>query len=374
MNRSKNILICPLEWGLGHASRMIPLARRLQELNNNIYVASGEEHLALFRAELQGITCINFGGFKPRYSRKIPQYLWLLFKIPALIFHIISEHQRIKKIIYSNAIDIIISDNRFGLWNSKITSVYVTHMPRVPFPVRFRFLEPVGMMLHRMIIKKYDFCFIPDLPGNLNLSGRLSHGLNLPGNVRFTGILSRFSNAEKFPDSKSGGHITVILSGPEPQKQILKDNLIMHLQEEAEEICIFEGKPLIGGETGRIGNITLYSHLPAPRMKEIIEGSKAIICRSGYTSIMELVSMNCTALIIPTPGQTEQEYLADYLSAKGWFSTVRQDQINAGFQIPPAKIFLQSEINRQSPLLLNAALDELLKKDHKSRESGKSGE
>jgi hypothetical protein len=348
---------------------MIPVARKLREMNHNVIIASGEEHLSLFRNELPGLNYITFRGFSPGYSRILPQYFFLLFKIPSLIYHIIAEHHRLKKIIKEESIDIVISDNRFGLWNRKITSVYVTHMPLIPFPKFFKFLEPVGVLIHRIIIKKYSLCFIPDLPGDLNLSGRLSHGVSLPGNTRFIGILSRFvfpeksrsENPVRFP------HNTVILSGPEPQKGILKLKLMRLLKDAQPETIIFEGKPGKSGEITRTGNITLYSHLPSFRMKEIIEESENIITRSGYSTIMDLASLNCSALLIPTPGQTEQEYLGEYLSGKGWFYTLSQDAIGSGIAFPKKDELIPAEINRQSSLLLSEAINELLEKQHKKR-------
>ena len=115
-----------------------------------------------------------------------------LFKTPLLLFHIFREHFRLKRIISEYSIDIVISDNRFGLWNRKIKTVYITHMPLIPFPKPLQFLEFIGISLHRVIIRKYSFCFIPDLPGEINVTGRLSHGIRLPDNVRYIGILSRF--------------------------------------------------------------------------------------------------------------------------------------------------------------------------------------
>ena len=352
---------------MGHAARMIPLASKLRELNNNVIIASGEEHLSLFRNELPGLTYINFTGFKTRYSRFFPQYLSLLFKIPALLYHIIVEHHKLRRIIAEYAVDIIISDNRFGLWNRKVITVYVTHMPLIPLPKYLKFIEPLGVYLHRQIIKKYSLCFIPDLPGNLNLSGRLSHGLKLPDNVRYIGILSRFiepeqpndENPVKFP------HNTVILSGPEPQREILKQKLVILLKDKEPITVMFEGKPGNRGEIARNENIIFYSHLPAYRMKGIITSSDSIITRAGYTTLMELVSLNCTALIIPTPGQTEQEYLAEYLSEKGWFYTLSQDEIKAGMSIRKEKAFCHGELNRQSSILLTEALKDLLEKNHK---------
>jgi UDP-N-acetylglucosamine transferase subunit ALG13 len=373
LNKNKNILICPLEWGLGHAARMIPIAKKLREMNYNVIIASGDDHLALFRNELSGLSYINFGGFKPGYSRYLPQYLHLLFKIPELIYYIISDHHKLKKIIADYRIDIVISDNRFGLWNKNVTSVYVTHMPLIPLPKPLKFLEPVGVYLHRKIIEKYNFCLIPDLPGDINLTGRLSHGIKLPGNVRFVGILSRFNDTELASrDPLKLTHNTVILSGPEPQREILKQKLIHILKDKYPTTIMLEGKPAQRGEIEKIGNIAFYNHLPASRMRGIIEDSEIIISRSGYTTIMELISLKCTALIIPTPGQTEQEYLAEYLSQKGWFTTISQNEINEGISLIPGKMKWENEFNRESNLLLGEVLMELSEENHKQGQSKKT--
>jgi UDP:flavonoid glycosyltransferase YjiC (YdhE family) len=370
LTKSLNILICPLEWGLGHAARMIPLARKLLEMNHKVIIGSGEEHLSLFRKELPGLLLINFPGFKPRYSRFFPQYLSLLFKTPLLLYHIVAEHHKLKKILNENAVDIIISDNRFGLWNRRVTCVYITHMLLIPFPRPFEFLESIGVAFHQKIIKKYSYCFIPDLPGDLSLTGRLSHSLKLPDNVRFIGILSRFINTPQIATFRKSDHTTVILSGPQPQREMLREKLIALLKNKETKTIMFEGNPDRSGNNDMIGNIFFYSHLPGPRMREIIESSRNIIARSGYTSIMELVSLNCTALIIPTPGQTEQEYLAKYLSEKGWFNTVGQDELSDGISFGPCKPIPYEEINRQSGILLDKALREVLEKHHKEAETG----
>ncbi len=335
-------------------------------MNNNIIIGSGEEHLSLFRKELPGLEFINFPGFKPGYSRFLPQYLYLLFKIPLLLYHITAEHYRLGRIIRENAIDVVISDNRFGLWNRKITSVYVTHMPLIPFPGPLRFLEPIGVLLHRIIIKKYTLCFVPDLPGDLNLSGRLSHNIKLPDNLRYIGILSRFDFPDQNADENPAEfpHNTVILSGPEPQKEILKTKLTALLKDVKPMTVMFAGKPGKGDGILKNGNIILYNHLPAPLMKIIIKSSNYIISRSGYTTIMELISLNCPALLIPTPGQTEQEYLAEYLSEKKWFYTVSQLDLKAGIPLISDKPGWPAGIVAQSSILLTKALEELLEKYH----------
>jgi UDP-N-acetylglucosamine transferase subunit ALG13 len=362
-----NILISPLEWGLGHATRMIPLAKKLTEMNNNIFIASGDEHLMLLQNELPGLSFIRFPGFKPGYSRFLPQYLALLLKIPELLYHITREHFALKRIICDHSIDIVISDNRFGLWNRNITTVYVTHMPLIPFPKSVRFLEFLGIAIHKMVIKKYSLCFIPDLPGGFNLSGRLSHGIKLTENSRFIGILSRFTSSDASPEENSikFQHNTVILSGPEPQREILKEKLIGILKNSETRTIMLGGNPVRTGEMATIGNITLYEHLPSSGLKEIIKGSKNIISRSGYTTIMDLICLNCSALLIPTPGQTEQEYLAEYLSEKGWFSSITQQKLNVSISFNPVKTVSYSEILSQSENLLTKALQDLMEKHQK---------
>jgi predicted glycosyltransferase len=369
LNKSYNILICPLEWGLGHAARMVPLARVLREMNHNIIIGSGEEHISFFRNEMPGTTCIDFRGFKPVYSGIFPQYLTLLLKTPIILYHIVREHIHLKKIIRQYSIDIVISDNRFGLWNRNITSVYVTHMPLIPFPKPFRFLEFIGIILHRSFIKKYTFCYIPDLPGEVNVSGRLSHGMKLPLNVRYIGILSRFeNNLSASPESRKSEHNTVVLSGPEPQRNILKQKLVLLLKDKKPDTFILGGKPALKREINISGNITYYNHLPVSEMAEMMRSSIAVITRSGYTTIMELISLSCSALLIPTPGQTEQEYLAEYLAEKGWFLTVPQRKLNGELTFPKGKIGCSGEIIGESRILLKKALEELLEYQHRKRQ------
>jgi uncharacterized protein (TIGR00661 family) len=361
LKAQKNILICPLEWGLGHAGRMIPVAKRLRELNNVVYIGAGNEIRQFFRNELDGLEYIEFGGFRPSYSAYLPQYFIMLLKLPLLIYHIISEHYKLKRLISRYKIDIVISDNRFGLWNKKIKSVYVTHQLTIPFPEHFRFLEWTGSAFHRFIIGKYDKCLIPDLPGDINFTGRLSHIVNIPANAEYIGILSRFNNIISLSGNKyDHPYNTLILSGPEPQRGIFRELVVKQLTGASRKLIVLEGRPEDAGESSASGNTSSFSHLPPGEMKRIITGSEGIILRAGYTSVMELVSMNCTALLVPTPGQTEQEYIAEYLAGKGWFSTVRQRDLKSGISLPTDRGSLPHGILEESVGLLEKALKEIL--------------
>ena len=316
----------------------------------------------LFRNELPGLSYIQFRGFKPGYSRFLPQYMALLFQTPLLLYHIVYEHFRLRSIIRRYSIDIVISDNRFGLWSRKVKSVYITHMPLIPFPEPLRFMEFLGVLMHRAVIRRYSLCFIPDLPGEPNVSGRLSHGIKLPANVRYIGILSRFnsSGTSILKNPSPFRHNTVILSGPEPQREILKQKLVTLLRDKEPDTVFLEGKPGITKHVVRSDNIIIFNHLPSAEMQEIISSSDTIITRPGYSTIMELISLDCSALLIPTPGQTEQEYLAEFLSEKGWFSYCCQGKIKDSILPPPNKGVHSGEMIKESGILLLKALQELL--------------
>ena len=318
--------------------------------------------MKLFREELPGLTHIHFPGFKPGYSQFLPQYIPLLLKTPLLLFHIFREHYRLKRIISEYSIDLVISDNRFGLWNRKIKTVYITHMPLIPFPKPFQFLEFIGINLHRVIIRKFSLCFVPDLPGEINFTGRLSHGIRIPQNVRYIGILSRFQGtvqqSSRYPVPFR--HNTVILSGPEPQRSVFRKLVLKLLCDEKNLTLILEGKPGTGNEITMSDNFAFCNHLSSPEMQQMILSSEKIITRAGYSTIMELLSLNCPALLVPTPGQTEQEYLADYLSSKGLFSSCIQTNLKEGLTGNPGTEAWPAEINKQSYVLLNKALNELL--------------
>ena len=363
MNKKLNILICPLGWGLGHAGRMIPVALRLREMGHRIYFGAEERHLVFLESELPGATLIKFPGFKPGYSRLLPAYIVLLLKIPFLIYNTISEHFKVKRIIKDHSIDILISDNRFGLWNKDIKTVYVTHMPVIPFPGVFRFLECIGIKIHSAIIRRYSFCFIPDLPGSVNFTGRLTHSTTLPDNARFIGVLSRFigSESQGTENNFSFRHNCVIISGPPPQSEILRKKLIQVLMGRQPVTIFLGGKPEGSAEMVRSDNIMYYNHLPTDAMKTMIGQSEDIIARAGYSTIMDLICLKKSALLIPTPRQTEQEYLSRYLSGKGWFSYISQKEISNELKFNGSReINWSDDIKVQSRLLLERALNEML--------------
>ncbi len=341
------ILISPLNWGFGHAGRMIPLARELQRRGNEVVFGADARLLPLIECELPGIKLIEIPGLDIRYSRILPQYVCIFLQLPLILLSAVREHNLLKRLAREIKPSVIISDNRFGFCHSKIFSVYVTHQLRIPFPRFLRFMEPFGAWLHRRIISRFDLCLVPDYPGPVNLSGRLSHDIKLLNNTHYMGPLSRFrvtpvpellsgsivtpvpellsgSAASALPDSNiTPGHpiCSLILSGPEPQRSILLEKVSGALR--GVQLYVLSATPVqVAGS--RDHGITLITKPDAGTMRDLVSRSTMVIARAGYTSVMELVSLGKGAVLIPTPGQTEQEYLGEYLNGHHAFITVKQ--------------------------------------------------
>ena len=311
------ILICPLNWGLGHATRCVPIIKRLSDEGNDITIAGDGFPLEFLRHEFPELAFIELPSYSIRYSGGKSQAGAMIRQAPKILAKIISEHRRLKKLLKTKHFDMIISDNRFGLWNKNIHSVYITHQLMIKMPKGLTFLEPVAWRLHRFFIRKYDECWIPDYAGEKNLSGDLAHKYPLPCNAKFINPLSRFSLLKNIVPNNAFQTVAV-LSGVEPQRSLFEEELIARFANSAEKMLIVQGKPQKEKQTHKIQNITIVSHLETAELASVLLGAERIIARSGYSTIMDLDALGCLhkAELIPTPGQTEQEYLAEFLTTQ----------------------------------------------------------
>lgn len=321
----QRILVCPLNWGLGHASRCVPIIKALEARGKTVILAADGFPLEFLKQEFPHLTTITFEGFRVKYASDSEQVHAMLSQLPQFVRGIMKEHRAIKKISAQNQIDTIISDNRFGLWNKRVHTIYMTHQLLVKMPVKWKFIEKFIWLLHRFFIKNYDACWIPDLPNAQNLTGDLTHKYQLPKNAHFIGILSRFSKQTGLVEHSPYEAIAMI-SGPEPHRSILENKLIKYLQKSLFPSLIIRGVPSQQTEEVNILNVKLLSHLDTPTLQSLIASTPTIICRSGYSTLMDLVSLDKKAILIPTPGQTEQEYLAENMKKLG-FTVIPQDQI-----------------------------------------------
>lgn len=323
-NPTINVLICPLNWGIGHATRCVPVIRELLKQGFRVIIGADGLPLELLRLEFPGLEFCRFPGFSPLYPANGNLLVKLFTQIPAFISGIFREHQLLKKLVSDLDLSLVISDNRYGVWHKKVRSVLIIHQIMIKTPRWLRLTEPLLYLANRMLINRFDECWIPDLPGEDNLAGDLSHKYPLPGNAAYIGILSRFETQSTA--QKTRNHILALISGPEPQRSIFEDILSKQLPGLNMPAIVLTGKPGSQEEIQTHGNVTSIPHLPARELQNLIHSASAVICRAGYSSIMDLAATGTGALLIPTPGQTEQEYLAAYHEMKGHFAMMKQGE------------------------------------------------
>jgi uncharacterized protein (TIGR00661 family) len=325
------VLVAPLDWGLGHATRCIPIIKKLIRQGDEVLIASDGRIEKLLKKEFPDLTFVFLHGYRIRYSSFLPMTLSILFQIPKIGWRIFREHKDLEKIIQRYHIDVVISDNRYGLWNKKIYSVFITHQVMIKCPPLLRFLEPLFYRVNKFFISKYKECRIPD--DEKKLSGDLSHLYELPSNAKFIGPLSRWKG-EKKNSSEKKYDVIGIVSGPEPHRATFEKLLVEQIEKSGLQGLIISGKPEEHIEKKMSEKLLLISHLESKKMLEAIMASKFVICRAGYSGIMDLAAIGKNAILIPTPGQTEQLYLADYLKERKIFFSIGQKD----FQLKEAMI------------------------------------
>jgi len=315
------ILVAPLDWGLGHATRCIPVIKGLIRQGHDVLIAADGKVEKLLKKEFPELTFVFLRGYRVRYSSFLPMTFSMILQIPKITRRIFMEHGELKKIIRKYHIDMIVSDNRYGLWNKEIHSVFITHQVMIKFPSVLRFLEPVLYRINKFFISKFDECHIPD--DERKLSGDLAHHYPLPANAKFIGALSRWKDEKGEPAEKKYDVIGIV-SGPEPHRASFEKLLTRQFLESNLDALIVSGKPGEKGEKRISGRLLTVPHLESGKLLTAVTSSTFVICRAGYSSIMDFAAIGKDAIFVPTPGQTEQIYLAEYLREKKSFYSVEQ--------------------------------------------------
>ena len=306
MKTKKRILIAPLDWGIGHATRCIPIIRELLNLNYDVIIAADGRPMHLLNTEFPKLEIIRFSGYNIKYPTYLPMSISMLLQVPKIMWNIKKENKLLNEIIRDYQIDGVISDNRFGLYTKKAPCVFITHQLAIQSPY---FAEDLQNFNYKYI-NRFDACWIID-DKEKNLAGNLSKPEIIPNNTIYIGPQSRF----KYQKTEKKYDFLAIVSGPEPQRTILEKGLTKALKDRKEKSLIVLGKPELNN-TKEIGNLTIKSHLNAVDLNKKILSSDLIICRPGYSTIMDLKKLGSKAFFIPTPGQTEQEYLATIFQQK----------------------------------------------------------
>jgi uncharacterized protein (TIGR00661 family) len=316
---SKTILIAPLNWGLGHATRCIPIIKALQENNYIPIIASDGNALELLKKEFPYVQTLKLPSYQIEYAKKGKNFKWKLLKnFPEMIKAVWKEEKKVRKWIKKYEIDGIISDNRLGVFSKKIPSVYLTHQLNVMTGNTTWFTS----ILHQHIIKKHNECWIPDIEGTQNLTGKLGHIVNPDFNLKYIGPLSRMHKK----DVSKRYDLMVILSGPEPQRALLEEILKIEILGFNGKIVFIKGIIEKDQKKEQIENVTYYNFMNSRQLEQTFNESDIVICRSGYTTIMDLVKLDKKVYFIPTPGQYEQEYLAKKFKEEGLVPYSKQDE------------------------------------------------
>jgi uncharacterized protein (TIGR00661 family) len=316
---TKNILVAPLNWGLGHATRCIPIIAALENHGYTPILASDGVALALLKKEFPHLLALELPSYDIKYPKKARNFMWkMLMNTPKTLIAMESEKKRVHKWIAEYQLDGIISDNRLGVHSKKVPSVFITHQLTV-LSGKTTWLTS---KLHQFYIKKFNECWVPDSKNIPNLSGKLGHLENTTLNIKYIGALSRLQKQE-IPIIYD---IMVLLSGPEPQRTLLEMKIIEELKEATEKIVFIKGKIEAIQTVEQIGNITFYNFMQTKQLEKTLNESMIVLCRSGYTTMMDLAKLEKKALLIPTPGQFEQEFLAKKFKQEGILPMVKQNR------------------------------------------------
>jgi uncharacterized protein (TIGR00661 family) len=331
----KRILICPLDWGIGHASRDVIIIKKLLEKGNEVILGGDGPSLKFLISEFSGLEVVKIPSHRFYYSARFPAWVMILFQIPAFLKGILFEHKYLKKIIKSYHIDLIISDARYGLWDRHITSVIITHHVKIRTPLLFKPFEFVINYMNHLALQKFHYHWIPDFRDDQNLSGLLSHHTKIPYNSKYIGYLSRFMDHKNPVTPVEQFEVLILLSGPEPQRSVFEKIVTAQLFKQDRKSVIIggqvEGNQAVNNKVEKQPISTFLNRMPfvsGDELYSMLVSSKYIICRPGYSTIMDLAAIRRTAFLVPTPGQTEQEYLATYLQKKGLFKFSEQKDFN----------------------------------------------
>jgi len=316
------ILIAPLDWGLGHATRCIPVIKTLLKKKCSVLIAAEGPTKFLLEKEFPQLDFVELKGYHINYSKNKWSLPFVIAgQIPKIISTIQYENQRLKDIVEEHFIEGIISDNRFGLYHKDIPSVFITHQLLIK-----TFLGNAADRLLKEInykyINRFSECWVPDHASSDNLAGELSHPQKFPSTaVHYVGPLSRF---EKLPQEQK--HLLILLSGPEPQRTILENLFVALLKDYKKPVVLVRGLPGASSELKLEENVSVYNHLSANQLNKVLADASIVISRCGYSTVMDLALLHKKSILIPTPGQSEQEYLSRHLMKNNFALCIDQNK------------------------------------------------
>lgn len=321
---SKTILISPLDWGLGHATRIIPIIEYYLRSNHRVVIGGNGVSFSVLKKRFPALEFESIPGYEVTYSNKVGFAVKMLLSLPAIYSGIKKEEKRVAQLHKEYQFDLIISDNRYGVHLNGVKSFIVTHQLNIRFP----YFENIIFKVQKKLLNTFDCCLVPDFPLKENLAGELSilkKGQQLKTSLKYVGALSRFYNSTIEQGTIKYQFIAVV-SGPEPHRTELTNLLIQAFKESDQQLAIltYDYKLM----TDFPSNVHLFLDCDDEQFLSLIAQSETLISRSGYTTLMDLIYLKKGAFFIPTPGQTEQLYLAEYAQKNGWANYCLQEDFS----------------------------------------------
>jgi len=310
-----------LNWGLGHATRSIPIISELIAQNFEVLLASDGAALELLKKEFPKLQNFQLPSYNIKYSKSSTFFgLQMLLQTPHILKTIAEERKITHTLISVYRIDGIISDNRWGIYSDNIPSVFITHQLNV-------ISGPTTLLsskIHQKYMERFDECWVPDNNLEPNLSGKLGHLRSTKLKIKYLSILSRFQKKELLKTID----ILIILSGPEPQRSILENKVLKEFKTYEGNVILIRGIIEQEQKMEQIENISIYNFMQSKELEDCLNSSKLVISRSGYTTLLDLAKLDKKAFFIPTPGQPEQEYLAKRLKDLHIANSCKQKDFN----------------------------------------------
>jgi len=322
LKAGSKILFAPLDWGLGHASRCVPVVRFFIDNGFEVVLGGGGDSLRYLCARFPELPYVELPSARMKYGRRGMVSLPFLFSMFRFASNIRREHRALEKVIADYSIDYVFSDNRLGLYSEVVPTFYMTH--QLNFDNGFLNQSAARMMkrLHLRYINKYRYCLVPDADGEMSLSGKMS---DTDLSVKHIGPLSRFYGMEV---AKVDGEFDLLLlSGVEPQRTVLENIFIEKYSSMPNaRLHIIRGVPSVD-DISLPANITSENNPSDERIASLIVSAHRVFCRSGYSSLCDLAALGRRAVLVPTPKQPEQEYLAEHFKDKFGFVAYSQDEL-----------------------------------------------